>query len=101
MLRKILLRIVTNLKVLAAQTGHVFYDYRTDISHLDVINHSLKIRAIEVRAGKAIVCIDLRIDKAMRSRVALEHLLLIGNGIAFLVCTVISGKAAIERCDTG
>lgn len=76
MLWKILLRIVTNLKVLAAQTRHIFYDYRADISHLDVINHSLKIRAIEVRAGIAIVRIDLCVYKAMCPRVALEHLLL-------------------------
>lgn len=77
------------------ESRHIFYDYSSDISHFDIVQHSLKIRAVKISSGISVIGVYFGVEHPMRLGIGLEHLLLIGNRIAFLVRAIVSRKATV------
>ena len=89
------------MQVFTPETGHILNDDRADISHFDIIEQFLKARSVEIRAGVAVIHIELGVAHVGFFGVRLEHFLLVGNGVTLPVCIVVSTKTAIQSGNSG
>ena len=63
--RKDDLCVIACLQVISAQTGKVFDNHSANLALLDKSNHSLEIRAVEIRSRIAVVNEELAVLKAI------------------------------------
>lgn len=89
------IRIVTNLQIVPAEPGHILYDYRSNITGLNVLNHLLKAGTVEVCTCITIIHIEFGIRKMMVFGIFGKQLFLIDNAVAVALNIVIPGKAGI------
>ena len=59
------IRIVTHLQIVPAEPGHILYDYHSNITGLNVLNHLLKAGTVEVCTCITIIHIEFGIRKMM------------------------------------
>ena len=86
------IRIVTNLQIVPAEPGHILYDYRSNITGLNVLNHLLKAGTVEVCTCITIIHIEFGM---MVFGIFGKQLFLIDNAVAVALNIVIPGKAGI------
>lgn len=96
LLREEDLRIKTHLKVVPADSRHVLDAYYRHIPRLDLFQKSLEARAVEIRAGVAIIGKMADIPETFGSGIVFQILFLIGYTCAFTLKLVILGKSAID-----
>ena len=89
------IRIVTHLQIVPAEPGHILYDYRSNITGLNVLNHLLKAGTVEVCTCITIIHIEFGIRKMMVFGIFGKQLFLIDNAVAVALNIVIPGKAGI------
>ena len=101
MVGKIVFGVISHLQVFTPETGHILNDDRADISHFDIIEQFLKARSVEIRAGVAVIHIELGVTHVVFLCIRLEHFLLVGNGVTLPVRIVVSAETAIQSGNSG
>ena len=72
--RKIHFGVLADLKIISAEAGHILYDHTVYLAVVDVGNHSLKARTVEVCATVTVVNILIDHREIVVFCVPLEHL---------------------------
>ena len=70
-------RVHTDLQIVSTEPRHIFDNYRSDFSSLNVCKHFLKIRAVEIRTGETVIGVPFQAGEAVLFGVALQKQLLI------------------------
>lgn len=89
---------LSDLEIIASQPAHVLYDDRLHATSLDRLHHGGKAGAVKASAGDTIIGEMGRVRKTVPSGIVLQHLLLVGNGVAFALQLIVAGKPLIEGC---
>lgn len=74
--REIGVGIVADLQIVTPQAGHIFYDHGGYITGLNILQHILKARTIEICSCVAVICIAARVGETVFLRVFGEQFLL-------------------------
>ena len=57
--------VVPNTEIISAKPGHILDDDHCHIAHFDILNHFLKRRTVEIRAGITVVHIETGIPETI------------------------------------
>ena len=87
-----------DLEIVAPQAAHVLNDDCLHTASLDLLHHGGEAGAVKASAGDTIVGEMGRVWKTIPSGVVLQHLLLVGDGVAFALQLIVAGKPLIEGC---
>ena len=98
---KIAFGIISDLEIFTSETGEVLDDHGGDIAHFDIFQHLFKSRTVEIRAGEAVILINLDIAEVIFLGVVAQHFLLVCDGVALLIAAVITTETAVESGDVG
>ena len=94
-MREINFSIISGLQIVSADTAHVFYDNGADFACLNVGDHGLPRRSIEISAGPAVVCIIDTMAESMRVCIITKNLFLHLDGNAVPGNLVVAGETLI------
>ena len=95
--REIDLCILSGCDIVAAESGQILRDHKVDLFCLDVRDHPLEVRPVEVRAAPAVVHIFIKNQIAVVRRIASKHFALRRDARTLRCAVVVSRQAHIQR----
>ena len=91
--------IAAGLDIISAQSGQVFCDDTANLSRLNISNHTLKGRAVEVAACITVIHIILILEHPVFFGKVPEHKFLVANAHALIIAAIVQRDTAVKRCD--
>ena len=91
--------IAAGLDIISAQSGQVFCDDTANLSRLNISNHTLKGRAVEVAACITVIHIILILEHSVFFGKVPEHKFLVANAHALIIAAIVQRDTAVKRCD--
>ena len=91
--------IAASFDIIPAQSGQVFGDNAADLSRLNIGNHTLKRRAVEIAACITVIHIILILEHPVFFGKVPKHDFLVADTHALVIAAIIQRNTAIEGCD--
>ena len=91
--------IAASFDIIPAQPGQVFGDNAADLSRLNIGNHALKRRAVEIAACITVIHIILILEHSVFFGKVPEHKFLVADAHALIIAAILQRDTAIKGCD--
>ena len=91
--------IAASFNIISAQSGQIFGDDAADLSRLNISNHALKRRTVEVTACITVIYIILILEHPVFFGKVPEHKFLVADAHAFIIAAILQRDTAVKSCD--
>ena len=93
------LRVITDLKIIPAETAHVLHAYHGYISRLDLFEEGSESGPVEISSGIAVIGEMPDIRQPLGSGIVFQLFLLVQDAVGLALKLIIPGQSLIKCCD--